>query len=144
MIAQQQRQAEQDFILASIGGSLVPNSTHRPQDISVGLLAGLRELRDEATRALRGNLSGEIADTLAGLAQDYPDVVNAFGEPSDAVLEQESALVGDPDVLDQLSMSEFVNTLCDAFQDVLNRSGLWLETSDGFGVYAPDDDDDEF
>lgn len=137
------RQSEQDFIIAHVGGSLVPNSTHRPQDIVVGLLAGLRTLRDEASAALRANLSGEISDLLAALAVEWSDVLNAFGEPTDAVLVQAHALVGDPDAIAALDLDDVVMYLVDTWNDVLDRSGLTLTTDDGYGIYASDEDDED-
>lgn len=140
MIAQ--RQSEQDFIIAHVGGSIVPNSTHRPADILVGLLDAMRTLEEAALVGLRSNLRSDIRSAWAELADQYPGVVTVDGLPTDAVAEQSAALVSDPDVDDELGLSIVKDEVWSAFDQVLARGGLYLDGTDGVGIYVPDPDED--
>lgn len=136
--------ATQNFIIGAVGGTLVPNSTHRPQDILVGLLDGLATLREATKRAGRPNLRADIDSAIEKLAEEYSDSITPEGTVTDAVAEQAAALVGDPEVLESLAVSGAVDAVWSAFDEIIGRGDCYVDGEDGVGIYAIDAGDYDY
>lgn len=144
MISQQTLDT-QNFILASVGGTLPgTTATHRPQDILTGLLDGLATLREATKGAARPNMRADIDSAIERLAEEYPDSITPEGTVTDAVAEQASALVGDPDVLEALAVSGAMDAVWSAFDEIIGRGDCYISGEDGVGIYAISLDDYDY
>jgi len=128
--------ATQNFIIGAVGGTLVPNSTHRPQDILGGLLVGLAELREATKRAGRPNLRADIDSAIEKLAEEYPAAIAPNGAVTAGVTRQAEALVGDPEKIEAMAISGAVDAVWSAFDEIIGRGDCYLDGEDGIGVYA--------
>jgi hypothetical protein len=99
-------------------------------------MEGMRTLEGAALKDLRRNLRSTILDAFADLHETYPDVITEDGHVTDAVTEQVAALVGDPDVIESLGLSEVVGVVWSKFDEILSRGDCYVCGEDGVGVYA--------
>lgn len=129
--------AEQEFIMSQVGGTIVPTSTMRGQDVMVGILSAMRGLERAASKAARRNLAGDIRDAFADLAETYPEYIVADGTPTDTVQREANALVGDPAVVGTDAFADAVGAVWGRFDEVLARGDCWCDGSDGGAYVGP-------
>jgi hypothetical protein len=122
-----QRLRRQDLVVATIGGTLVPNWTHRDEDVIPALFDALSTLA--SLHVADRNLASMADDARSELASTYPDV---FTDTAVILPLAESAS-------DALITAR--DAVWDALESVVGEADCWLDSDDGIGVYPIEADD---
>ena len=115
----------QALVVGAIGGTLVPNWTHRDEDVIPALFDALGTLASLSDR----NLASAADDARSALADEYPDVFT----DTDVILPlAESASDG---------LITARTAVWDALENVVAEAHCWVDSTEGIWVGAIEADD---